>query len=288
MRAGDFGLFAELVKKESGIHLTEDRAYLLESRLMTVARKHNLVGLDTLADNLRRQKTGPLVADIVEAMTTNESSFFRDQRPFEQFRNFILPRLLQSRRDRRLIRIWSAACSSGQEPYSLAMILHEEQAKLAGWKIEIIATDISKEMVDKAKQGTYTQFEVQRGLPIQLLVKFFNQEGDRWTVKDELRRGITFKTFNLLDDASSLGVFDVIFCRNVLIYFDSETKKVVLENISRRLPEDGLLFLGGAETIIGVTDRFKNLPDQSGVFQVLCNGPPGSSVLLKQHAALTA
>ena len=288
MRAGDFELFSSLVKKESGIHLTEDKAYLLESRLMTVARKHNLDSLDTLADNLRRHKTAPLVNDIVEAMTTNESSFFRDQRPFEQFRNFVLPRLIQSRRDKKIIRIWSAACSSGQEPYSLAMILQEEQAKMPGWKIEIIATDISQEMVDKAKQGTYNQFEVQRGLPIQLLVKFFNQEGDKWTVKDELRRGISFKTFNLLEDASSLGVFDVIFCRNVLIYFDSETKAKVLENISRRMPEDGLLFLGGAETIIGVSDRFKSMPEHRGVFQVTCNGPPGSNVLLKQHAALTA
>ena len=288
MRAGDFSLFADLVKKESGIHLTEDKAYLLESRLMTVARKHNLENLDTLADNLRSNKTAPLVNDIVEAMTTNESSFFRDQRPFDQFRNFVLPRLIQSRREKKLIRIWSAACSSGQEPYSLAMVLHEEQAKLPGWKIEIIATDISNEMVEKAKKGTYNQFEVQRGLPIQLLVKFFKQDGDRWTVKDELRRGISFKTFNLMDDASSLGVFDVIFCRNVLIYFYSETKGKVLENISRRLTEDGLLFLGGAETIIGVTDRFKSVPEQRGVFQVTCNGPPGSNVLLKQHTALTA
>ncbi len=288
MRAGDFDLFADVVKKESGIHLTEDKAYLLESRLMSVARKHNLASLDTLADNLRQQKTAALVNDIVEAMTTNESSFFRDQRPFEQFRNFVLPRLIQSRRDKKLIRIWSAACSSGQEPYSLAMVLDEEKAKIPGWKIEIVATDISNEMVEKAKQGTYNQFEVQRGLPIQLLVKYFKQEGDRWTVKDELRRGISFKTFNLMDDASSLGVFDVIFCRNVLIYFDSETKGKVLENISRRLTEDGLLFLGGAETIIGVTDRFKSVQEQRGVFQVTCNGPPGSNVLLKQRAALTA
>ena len=288
MRAGDFQLFADLVKKESGIHLTEDKAYLLESRLMTVARKHNLANLDGLADNLRKQKTALLVNDIVEAMTTNESSFFRDQRPFDQFRNFVLPRLIQTRREKKLIRIWSAACSSGQEPYSLAMVLHEEKAKLPGWKIEIVATDISNEMVEKAKKGSYNQFEVQRGLPIQMLVKFFNQEGDRWTVKDDLRRGISFKTFNLMNDASSLGVFDVIFCRNVLIYFDSETKRKVLENISRRMSEDGLLFLGGAETIIGVTDRFKSIPDQRGVFQVICNGPPGSNVLLKQHAALTA
>lgn len=287
MREGDFDLFAKLVKTKSGIHLTPDKAYLLESRLMSVARQQGMKNIDDLADAVRRQQTPALISDITEAMTTNESSFFRDQRPFEQFRNFVLPRLLQSRRSSRLIRIWSAACSSGQEPYSMAMVLHEEQAKLAGWKVEILATDISQEMVDKARRGEYNQFEVQRGLPIQMLVKHFTQESDKWIVKDELRKHITFKTFNLMEDAGTLGVFDVIFCRNVLIYFDGPTKTQVLERLSRRLPDDGLLFLGGAETIIGVTDRFKSIRDQRGVFEVTANGPPGSNVLLKQHAVAT-
>ncbi|MEM6902963.1 MAG: CheR family methyltransferase, partial [Pseudomonadota bacterium] len=215
MRAGDFALFADLVKKQSGIHLTEDKAYLLESRLMSVARKNSLENLEELADSLRRSENRSLVKDITEAMTTNESSFFRDQRPFDQFRNFVLPRLLSTRREKRLIRIWSAACSSGQEPYSLAMILKEEAAKLAGWRVDIVATDISDEMIEKAKHGEYTQFEVQRGLPIQMLVKYFNQIGDKWTVKDELRQAVTFKQFNLMDEMGQLGIFDVIFCRNV-------------------------------------------------------------------------
>ncbi|MBV6632138.1 MAG: protein-glutamate O-methyltransferase [Alphaproteobacteria bacterium] len=288
MRAGDFSLFADLVKKQSGIHLTEDKAYLLESRLMTVARKHNLENLEDLADSLRRNDNRELGKDITEAMTTNESSFFRDQRPFDQFRNFVLPRLLTARRDKRLIRIWSAACSSGQEPYSLAMILKEEQAKLAGWRVDIVATDISDEMIEKAKHGEYTQFEVQRGLPIQMLVKYFDQVGDKWVVKEDLRKAVTFKPFNLMEEMGQLGIFDVIFCRNVLIYFDAPTKTTVLEKLSRRLPEDGLLFLGGAETIIGVSDRFKAIPDQRGVFDVVANGPPGSNVLLKQHAEVMA
>lgn len=287
MRTGDFELFAKLVKDASGIYLTADKAYLIESRLMAVARKHSMRNLEDLADALRRDQSRELAKDITEAMTTNESSFFRDQRPFEQFRTVLLPKLLQTRRERRLIRIWSAACSSGQEPFSLAMILHEEQARLAGWKVEIMATDISAEMVDRAKLGEFSQFEVQRGLPIQMLVRYFDQRGDKWVVKEDIRNRITFKTFNLMDDPGTLGIFDVIFCRNVLIYFDHETKAKVLEKLSRRMPADGVLFLGGAETIIGISDRFKSYPEQRGMFNVIKNGPPGSNMLINQHAEAT-
>jgi chemotaxis protein methyltransferase CheR len=284
MKSADFDYVVKMVYEKSGIHLTADKAYLVESRLTPLARKRNFAGLDEFLLDLRTKPDAKLVSDIIEAMTTNESSFFRDQKPFDQFRQVILPRLLEIRRDRKTIRIWSAACSSGQEPYSLAMILHEERAKMLGWRTEIVATDISQEIVDKAKTGCYSQFEVQRGMPIQSLVKYFSQDGDHWTLHDELRRMVTFKLFNLMDDPTSLGVFDVVFLRNVLIYFDQPTKAKVLEKISRRMPSDGLLVLGGAETVIGVSDRFKPHEDQRGVYKVVSNGPPGSTILVNQMA----
>jgi chemotaxis protein methyltransferase CheR len=195
-------------------------------------------------------------------MTTNESSFFRDLKPFDQFRSFILPQLTKARAQRRAIRIWSAACSSGQEPYSLAMLLSEEKEKLAGWQIEIFATDISTEILAKAEQGVYSQFEVQRGLPIQLLVKYFRQEGERWRINPAMRGMVRYKCLNLLDDFSSYGPFDVIFCRNVLIYFEQATKTKVLDRLSRVLEPDGFLYLGGAETIIGITDKFQSASER--------------------------
>jgi chemotaxis protein methyltransferase CheR len=199
-------------------------------------------------------------------MTTNESFFFRDGHPFESFRHEILPRLLASRAARRRIRIWSAACASGQEPYSLAMILADEAVRLAGWQVEIVATDLSTEILERARAGLYSHFEVQRGLPIQYLAKYFEPEGERWRIARPLREAIDFRPFNLLDDAASLGAFDVVFCRNVLIYFDEATKTRVLEGLARQMPGDGYLILGGAETVLGITDRFVPLPAHRGVY----------------------
>jgi len=216
MKPEDFELFQTLLKQRSGLVLSKDKAYLLESRLMPVARKWGLKGLEELVRDVRSKRDEKVLKDITEAMTTNESSFFRDQRPFDQFRDVILPQFLTSRASTKKLRIWSAACSSGQEAYSLAMILKEEKAKLAGWSIEIVGTDISSEILDRAKQGVYSQFEVQRGLPIQLLVKYFQQKGDKWQISDELRRMVTYREFNLLGDLGGLGKFDIVFCRNVL------------------------------------------------------------------------
>ena len=176
--------------------------------------------------------------------------------------------MLASRAAKKSFRIWSAACSSGQEAYSLAMILKEEAAKLAGWKIEIIGTDISNEMLEKAKAGMYSQFEVQRGLPIQLLVKYFKKNNEMWQIDPSIRAMVQFKEYNLLHDLKPLGQFDVVFCRNVLIYFDQPTKTRVLENISKNMPDDGFLYLGGAETVLGISDRFKPIPEQRGVYAV--------------------
>ncbi|HYH37105.1 MAG TPA: protein-glutamate O-methyltransferase [Azospirillum sp.] len=283
MRVEDFDMFATLLKQRSGLVLTKDKAYLLESRLMPVARKWNMKGLDELASTVRTRKDEALLRDITEAMTTNESSFFRDQKPFDQFKQIVLPRLLETRATKRSIRIWSAACSSGQEAYSLAMLLNEDAAKVAGWRIEIVGTDISAEMVERSKSGIYTQFEVQRGLPIQMLVKHFKQQGDKWQIAPNLRQMVTFKEWNLLGDLGGLGQFDVVFCRNVLIYFDQPTKTKVLEAIARQMPPDGVLYLGGAETVLGITDRFKPVDGQRGLY-TLSNGPGFNSAGAKAAA----
>lgn len=267
MKPEDFDFFAATVKHRSGLVLTRDKAYLLELRLMPVARKWNLKGLDELAAAMRAKSDETMLRDVTEAMTTNESSFFRDQRPFEQFRQVILPRLLETRAARRQLRIWSAAASSGQEAYSLAIILMEMSAKLAGWKIEIAGTDISSEMVERAKNGIYSQFEVQRGLPITMLVKYFTQqEGDRWQVSQQLRDMVSFREMNLLHDFGSIGSFDVVFCRNVLIYFDVPSKGIVLDSISKIIQPDGVLYLGGAETVMGINNKFKPLENQRGLY----------------------
>ncbi|WP_207456919.1 protein-glutamate O-methyltransferase [Azospirillum sp. SYSU D00513] len=272
MRVEDFDMFATLLKQRSGLVLTKDKAYLLESRLMPVARKWNMKGLEDLAATVRTRKDESLLRDITEAMTTNESSFFRDQKPFDIFQNLVLPTLLETRASRKHIRIWSAACSSGQEAYSLAMLLSDNAARLAGWRIEIIGTDISAEMVERARAGVYSQFEVQRGLPIQHLVKHFKQNGDKWQISQALRQMVSFREFNLLGDLSPLGQFDVVFCRNVLIYFDQPTKTKVLEGAARQMAPDGVLYLGGAETVLGLTDRFKSVEGQRGLYTPAAGG----------------
>jgi chemotaxis protein methyltransferase CheR len=266
MNVNDFEFIAQLLYQRSGLVITQEKAYLLESRLNPVARKWDLEGIDALIAALRSKKDEKLTVDVTEAMTTNESFFFRDNRPFDQFKDIVLPHMLEARGSRKQLRIWSAACSSGQEPYTLAMILKEEAAKLAGWKIDIIATDLSTEILNKAKEGLYSQFEVQRGLPITLLMKYFAQEGEKWRISEDIRRMVTYKPFNLLENPSALGHFDVVFCRNVLIYFDQPTKSDVLKRVARTLSADGVLYLGGAESVLGISEAFKPMPSQRGVY----------------------
>ncbi len=266
----EFDFLSTMLKQRSGLVLTKDKTYLLESRLMPVARRRGLKGLSELITEIRTRKDEGLVRDVTEAMTTNESFFFRDIRPFETFRTTILPRILETRASRKTFRIWSAAASSGQEPYTLAMVLKEEGARLAGWRYEIVGTDISTEMLAKAKAGLYSQFEVQRGLPIQLLTKYFKKREDMWQIDPALRAMVKYREYNLLTDLGMLGQFDVVFCRNVLIYFDQPTKGKVLDGISRVMPADGILFLGGAETVLGISDKFKPVPGQRGIY---CQSP---------------
>jgi chemotaxis protein methyltransferase CheR len=276
MTVTDFEFICQILRERSGLVLTNDKAYLLESRLLPVARKWKLATFDDLVRTIRTRMDEAVIRDVVEAMTTNESFFFRDTKPFDQFKALVLPAMLKNRASSRTIRIWSAACSSGQEPYSLAMILSEMAAQLNGWKIEIVGTDLSSEILNRAKEGMYSQFEVQRGLPITMLVKYFSQIGDRWQINAKIRGMVQYREFNLLQDPMPLGRFDVVFCRNVLIYFDQPTKTRVLNSVAKLMPEDGFLFLGGAETVLGITDKFQMVPGQRGVYGVASTSASGA------------
>ena len=264
MTPQDFDFVAQMLKRRSGLVITPEKAYLLESRMGPVARKHGLAGLDAIAQKLKAGDE-KLAAEVTEAMTTNESFFFRDKTPFDHFEKLMLPALLQARAAQRRLRIWCAAASTGQEPYSLAIILKEKAALVKDWKIEIIGTDLSNDVLTRAKNGVYTQFEVQRGLPITLLVKYFNKEGEQWRIKDEIRSMVQYRTNNLLDPFTGFGTFDIIYCRNVLIYFDEATKKSILLRMSQLLPDDGYLLLGAAETVVGVSTAFWPVENARGV-----------------------
>ncbi|MGL3211881.1 CheR family methyltransferase [Bradyrhizobium sp. BR 1433] len=256
----------KLLKDQSGLDLSADKQYLIESRLLPLARKSGLSGIPDLVAKIKAGSSTHTV-QVVEAMTTNETFFFRDKVPFEHFRDTIMPEVLKARAARRSVRIWCAAGSTGQEPYSLAMCLKEMGAALAGWRVEIIATDLSQEVLEKSKAGIYSQFEVQRGLPIQMLVKYFKQSGEFWQVNPELRAMVQHRQLNLLHDFSQLGTFDVIFCRNVLIYFDQDTKINIFNRLARLMEADGFLVLGAAETVVGLTDTFKPIPERRGLYR---------------------
>ena len=263
----DYEYLRKLLKERSGLDLSADKQYLVESRLIPLARR---AGLSGIAELVQKMKNGAeaLTTDVVEAMTTNETFFFRDKIPFDHLRDTILPQLVPARTNRRALRIWSAASSTGQEPYSIAMCLREFGPALSGWRIEIVATDLSQEVLEKSKAGIYSQFEVQRGLPIQMLVKYFKQTGDLWQLNADIRGMVQHKQLNLLHDFSGLGKFDIIFCRNVLIYFDQDTKIRIFERLSKMLEADGTLMLGAAETVVGISDAFRPSPDKRGLYQL--------------------
>lgn len=267
MTPADYEYLRKFLKERSGLDLSPDKQYLVESRLLPLARKATLPGIPDLVLKIRNGD-GRLATDVVEAMTTNETFFFRDKIPFDHLRDNIMPGLIQARAARKSLRIWSAASSTGQEPYSIAMCLKEMGAALAGWRIEIVATDLSQEVLEKSRAGVYSQFEVQRGLPIQLLMKYFTQSGDVWQLKADVRAMVQFRQLNLLQDFSHLGTFDVIFCRNVLIYFDQDTKAVIFERMAKALETDGTLLLGAAESVVGITDAFRPISDRRGLYQL--------------------
>lgn len=265
MTEAEFAFLRDLLLKRSGLSLSTDKRYLVESRLSVVCRQKGLRSLSDLVQKLRGGQSD-LTTAVVEAMTTNETLFFRDNTPFQHFRDVMLPAIIKARAAERTIRIWCAAASSGQEPYSLAMVLDEFASTLQGWRVEIVATDISSEIVEKARLGVYSQFEIQRGLPIQLLLKHFTQEGERWRISDRLRRLVTFRQHNLINPQGNLGIFDVIFCRNVLIYFDVPTKGRVLDLLRKHIASDGFLSLGAAETVMGVSNSFTIDRERRGVY----------------------
>jgi chemotaxis protein methyltransferase CheR len=245
----------EFIRAAAGIVLTPEKAYFVEARLAPVLREENICNLDDL---LKRTESGDrrLQQRIIDALTTNETFFFRDRQPFDHFRDVIIPELCQRRTMDKTIRIWCAACSSGQEPFSLVMLLDEMRGKLAGRPVEIVATDISEAILSKARAGLFNQFEVQRGLPTKLLLQYFTKQGDNWKISDDVVRRVNFQKFNLMEDPRTLGTFDIIFCRNVLIYFDRPTRSNVFDKLASRLAPDGFLLLGGAESTFGVTERF--------------------------------
>ena len=266
MTPQDYEYLRKLLKDRSGLVLSADKQYLVESRLVPLARKANLGGITEL---VAKMKSGAeaLVVDVVEAMTTNETFFFRDKVPFDHFRDTIIPKLVQARGARKSLRIWCAAGSTGQEPYSLAMAIKEMGSLLSGWRVEILATDLSAEVQEKSKAGIYSQFEVQRGLPIQLLVKYFSPVGELWQLNADIRAMVAHRQLNLLQDFSQLGLFDVIFCRNVLIYFDHDTKIGIFDRLARALEPDGVLALGAAESVAGISDAFRPYPDRRGLYR---------------------
>jgi chemotaxis protein methyltransferase CheR len=262
----DYEYLRKLLKDNSGLDLSADKQYLIESRLLPLSRKCGVAGISELVLKMKGGSAA-IITQVVEAMTTNETFFFRDKVPFDHFRQSIMPEMLKARAGRKSIRIWCAAGSTGQEPYSLAMCLKEMSAALTGWRVEILATDLSQEVLEKSRAGIYSQFEVQRGLPIQLLVKYFKQTGEFWQVNAEIRAMVQHRQLNLLHDFSQLGVFDVIFCRNVLIYFDQDTKINIFNRLAKVTEPEGFLVLGAAETVVGLTDVFKPFPERRGLYR---------------------
>ena len=280
----DYEYLRKLLRERSGLDLSADKQYLVESRLVPLARRAGLAGI---GERVQKVKGGAetLTIDVIEAMTTNETFFFRDKIPFDHLRQAVIPELMQARAAKRSLRIWCAASSTGQEPYSIAMVLKEFAAELSGWRVEIVATDISLGVLEKARAGIFSQFEVQRGLPIQLLVRHFRQVGELWQINADIRAMVQHRQLNLLQDFSHLGQFDVIFCRNVLIYFDQDTKLGVFNRLARSLEPDGVLALGAAESIVGITEAFKPYPERRGLYRPNPTRGPHAAALKMVAAA---
>jgi chemotaxis protein methyltransferase CheR len=260
--ATDYAYLCQILHRHSGLALGAGKEYLVQSRLAPVAASLGHASLGSLVASLRAFPASREVRMVCEAMTTNESLFFRDGAPFEMLRERVIPELARARAHVRRLRIWSAAASTGQEPYSLAMTL-AAMPSLHGWRIEIVGTDYSAAALERARSGLFTHFEVQRGLPIQMLMKHFTREGDDWRISAALRQSVTFRESNLLEPFANLGTFDLVLCRNVLIYFDLPTKRQVLDRMVLQLAPDGWLFLGAAETVLGVTESFDRVPGAS-------------------------
>lgn len=260
-----FGYIRQLVLARSAIVLEAGKEYLVESRLGPLAKVHGFATLDDFADAMAAATFGTMHRQTVEAMTTNETSFFRDIHPFDALKKTLIPEVLARKAASRQLNIWCAAASSGQEPYSVAMLLREHFPELASWKITFIATDLSNAVLAKARSGRYGQLEVNRGLPAPLMVKYFTKDGTEWIIRDDIRSMIDFRELNLIEKWPLMPVFDIVMIRNVLIYFDIPTKKQILKNIRQVMSPNSILMLGGAETTMGLDDQFERVQVDKGV-----------------------
>ena len=260
MMTHEFGLVRRLLKEGSGLNLGADKQDMLEGKLRPLMAEFELPSLSHLVLAMMKPEAHHLRSRVAQAVTVQESYFFRDKAPFNYFIDVMLPRLMARQKESHRIRVWCAAAATGQEPYSLAMELAERSDKLAGWTAEILATDFVEDALAKARKGLYSQFEVQRGLSVSLLVKYFKKVGNVWEIRPDIRKMVEFRAHNLIDDCQALGTFDVIFCRNVLIYFDDATKRAVLARLAHQLASDGYLVLGAAETVTGQSDAFMAAP----------------------------
>ena len=255
--ADNYVFLTDYIYRESGIVLDESKRYLIESRLLPIVRQSQLDSLDGLCAVLRTRANTQIQKQVVEAMTTHETLFFRDVAPFDALRTEMLPVLIEQRKVFRTLRVWSAAASSGQEAYSLAMLLLE--VGLEGWNIQILGTDLSDSILERAREARYKQNEVNRGLPAQYLVKYFERKGMDWQVKDHVRKMVRFERFDLRQSMRAKGPFDVIFCRNCLIYFDLPTRKKILSELRGALFAGGYLVLGGTESTLNLDDQLRRV-----------------------------
>ena len=264
MKISDFELYRDLLQRHSGLSLTAERSYLLDSRLTPVARKWGYPTLDAMTLALRGVPETRLVEDVIEAMMTQDTMFFRDMKPFVALRDLMVPHFIRTRGRHRSLRIWSAGCSTGQEAVSIAM-LRDMEATLKNWRIEILGTDLSNQAIARANTGHYSQFEVQRGLPVKDLIRHFDETDDGWMLHQDVRDLVHFETFNILDSMDDLGLFDIIFCRNVLTYFEPGKRASILTNMGAQLADDGFLVLGIDENLNGLETPFQMLAPESGI-----------------------
>ena len=265
----EFHYIKDFIYQQAAIDLEPGKAYLVESRLQPIARREGFASLSDMIAKLRAQPANGLNWLVVEAMTTNETYFFRDVHPFELLKTKVLPELIKRRAAQRQINIWCAAASSGQEPYSIMMLLREHFPELSTWKINFTATDISNQMLNRCREGFYSQLEVNRGLPANLLVKYFEKISTEWKIKDDLRRAIDFRQLNLAQPWPALATMDIVFIRNVLIYFDAATKKPILARVRKLMSPDGYMFLGGAETTLNLDESFKRVQVNNSAYYQL-------------------
>lgn len=266
----DFDVIRKLLLEHSAIVLEPNKQYLVEARLAPLVRQLELQSIAELIALVRSHSSNGLCRQVVEAMLTTETSFFRDHRPFESLRKVVIPDLIDRRRDERRLNVWCAASSSGQEPYSLALLFREHFPELEGWKLSLLASDLSRQMLGRAREGRFNRIEVNRGLPAALLVKYFEQHGTDWQIKPALRGMVDFQEINLAKPWPVLPRMDLVLIRNVMIYFDVETKKIILEKLVRLLKPDGYLLLGGAETTFNLNDSYRPVePLKSGIYQLV-------------------